>query len=251
MELVRAPHAIRQGGDVNLRPPAQITVVVLVLAVADLLTRVAPQPVADLVVPLAALAVLGLSLLFGATWAELGLARSTWRSGLRYGAAAAALVAVVVSVAAILPLTRSAFLDERYRNDAGAAVRYALLAIPLQTVIPEEIAFRGVLLALISRSYGRRSGTLCSSVLFGLWHITSSLGLATDNEGVSSQLGSGSSAQVLGVVGAVVATTLAGLVLCWLRWRSRSLLAPIGLHWALNGAAVLAASVVWEVTTPG
>ncbi|MEZ5143273.1 MAG: CPBP family intramembrane glutamic endopeptidase [Acidimicrobiales bacterium] len=48
-------------------------------------------------------------------------------------------------------------------------------------------------------------------------------------------------AQLLGVLGAVVSTTLAGLVFCFLRLRSRNLLAPILLHLATNDLGYLAA----------
>jgi membrane protease YdiL (CAAX protease family) len=50
--------------------------------------------------------------------------------------------------------------------------------------------------------------------------------------------------QVLVVVGAVTITFLAGLVFCWLRLRSRSLIAPIVAHMATNG---LALAVAWFV----
>jgi uncharacterized protein len=233
---------------VRVRPPLQLATVIVVLAVADVTARYAPGAVGNLAVPTGALVALGLSRWYGATWGELGLARPTWGSGARWGAAAAGIVIVVVAVAAALPLTRSAFADNRYHDDLGAALRYALIAIPLQTVIWEELAFRGVLLALISKPYGRRAGTIGSSVLFGLWHITSALGLTTDNATLGSHLGSGAGGQLLGVLGAVVATTAAGLVFCWLRWRSGSLIAPAALHWALNGAGVLAVAAVWHLT---
>jgi membrane protease YdiL (CAAX protease family) len=42
------------------------------------------------------------------------------------------------------------------------------------------------------------------------------------------------------VVGTVLLTTVAGAVFCWLRVRSGSLLAPVLLHWALNGLGLLA-----------
>lgn len=54
-------------------------------------------------------------------------------------------------------------------------------------------------------------------------------------------------AQIAGVAGAVVATALAGFVFTWLRRRSGSLLAPIALHWSLNGMGVLAAVLVWHL----
>jgi len=136
----------------------------------------------------------------------LGLAPATWRTGLQYGAASAAGIAGVVALAAALPQTRSAFLDSRYRNKPADALRYAFVTVPLQTVVPEEIAFRGVLLALLRRHYGPRRAAIASSVLFGLWHIPSSLDLAKDNEALSSRLGAGLPAEILGVAGAVVAT---------------------------------------------
>jgi membrane protease YdiL (CAAX protease family) len=43
----------------------------------------------------------------------------------------------------------------------------------------------------------------------------------------------------------VVFTTVAGVVFCELRRHSRSLLATVGLHWATNGLAVVAAASLW------
>ena len=52
-------------------------------------------------------------------------------------------------------------------------------------------------------------------------------------------LGAGPLAQFLGIAGAVIATAFAGWVFTWLRSRSGSLIAPIALHWCLNGAGAL------------
>jgi len=51
-----------------------------------------------------------------------------------------------------------------------------------------------------------------------------------------------------GVLLAVIATATAGLVFTWLRRRSGSLIAPIALHWSLNGLGALAAAMVWHLT---
>ena len=53
---------------------------------------------------------------------------------------------------------------------------------------------------------------------------------------------------VAGVVGAVIATAAAGFVFTWLRRRSGSLIAPIALHWSLNGMGALAAALVWQLS---
>ena len=50
-----------------------------------------------------------------------------------------------------------------------------------------------------------------------------------------------SAASLLGVLAAVVSTAAAGLVLCFLRLRSRSLVAPILVHLATNDLGYVAA----------
>ena len=44
------------------------------------------------------------------------------------------------------------------------------------------------------------------------------------------------------VLGSVAVTFAAGLIFCWLRLRSRSLIAPVVAHFATNG---LALTVAW------
>ena len=61
--------------------------------------------------------------------------------------------------------------------------------------------------------------------------------------------GGGIFGMVAGVVLAVVATGVAGFVFTWLRKRSGSLIAPIALHWSLNGVGALAAALVWHLST--
>jgi membrane protease YdiL (CAAX protease family) len=48
--------------------------------------------------------------------------------------------------------------------------------------------------------------------------------------------------EILLVLGAIAVTSVAGLVFCWLRLRSKSLIAPIMAHAATNG---LALTVAW------
>jgi membrane protease YdiL (CAAX protease family) len=50
------------------------------------------------------------------------------------------------------------------------------------------------------------------------------------------------SGQVLLILGSIGVTFVAGLVFCWLRLRSRSLIAPVLAHVAING---LALTVAW------
>ena len=165
--------------------------------------------------------------------ADLGLARRTWASGLRWGGVAAAVVAAGYGIAALIPGIAGAVAGEA--PSWPDALLKALVLIPLTTVIPEEYAFRGVLWGLLRRQSGRRVATAVSSALFGLWHVFPALGGGAANDSVAGVLGDGVAGAVLRVAGTVLFTGLAGVLFCELRDRSDSLLAPILLHWAVNG----------------
>jgi membrane protease YdiL (CAAX protease family) len=181
-------------------------------------------------------------------WSELGLGREHWKSGIGYAAAAVAVVVTVVAVGALLPLTRPLFLNNNYATVSGALIA-SMIIIPLQTVIPEELAFRGVLHGTLTRAWGFRGVAAAGSLLFGLWHVATSLRLTSSNVGFTHLFGTGVGGEVAGVLLAVAATGGAGFVFTWLRRRSGSLLAPIALHWSLNGVGALTAALVWHLST--
>lgn len=100
--------------------------------------------------------------------------------------------------------------------------------------LTEELAFRGVLLALLDRAFSGRVrvvgaalgwGTVVTSLLFGLWH-----GLSVSASG-----------QVALDWGPMLIPTVGGFVLAWCRARSGTLLLPIALHAGLNEVANLLA----------
>jgi uncharacterized protein len=188
--------------------------------------------------------------LAGLSWADMGLDRDSWGSGLRWAGVEIGLAAVVIAAGAALPLTRNAFRDSRYHLDLGSALLTSLVLIPVGTVLLEEVAFRGVLWGLLREAYGTVTATVVSSLLFGLWHALPSLGLASDNEAITQTIGSGRSAQVITVLGTMAFTACAGVVFCELRRRSGSVLASAGLHWAVNGLSVLGSAAVWAWGTP-
>jgi membrane protease YdiL (CAAX protease family) len=203
-------------------------------------------PHASLVLgPLGAVVLAAIARRAGLGWRELGLGPGTWRRGLAWAAVLIGAVAVVYTIGAALPLTRSAFRDSRYHFGFWEAMLTAFVLIPVGTVLFEEVAFRGVLWGLLRRARGTWTATIVSSVLFGLWHIFPSLGLAADNQAVGGTVGSSGSGQIISVLGVVLFTGLSGAVFCELRRRSGSLLASAGLHWATNGLGVLASAAVW------
>ena len=174
----------------------------------------------------------------GLTAADLGLAWSTWPVGLRWGTAAAMLVGAAYALAYLIAPVRQA-LPESDGEIGRAALWAVLVVIPLGTVLPEELAFRGLVLALLGRRYGALSGTLLSSGLFGLWHIAASLGGGPANAAIVGVVGGDAAGTVTRVIATVVFTTLGGVVLCWLRLRSNSLLAPVLAHWTVNALGVI------------
>src|SRR5215475_13782705 len=177
----------------------------------------------------------------GATLAALGLARAGLRAGLLYGAAAAGIVLLVLVVAAVIPATNGFLHDSRAQIGGGRLLYELAVPIVLLTAIPEEFAFRGVLLGSALRLWGPWRASLITSALFGLWHVAPTLHTMSDNRefaGAAAHTGG----QVLLVLGSVAVTFVAGLILCWLRLRSRSLIAPVMAHVAANG---LALTVAW------
>jgi membrane protease YdiL (CAAX protease family) len=225
-----------------------VGVVVVVLALTNLIAHFTTSWAGIATVPAAAVGLVLLLRSNGLGWAELGLGRDHWRSGVVYALAAVALVVTVIAVGAMLPMTRPMFMNNHYATISGALVA-SMIIIPLQTVIPEELAFRGVLHGALNRAWGFRGVALVGSLLFGLWHIATSLGLTSSNVGFTRLFGGGILGMLAGVTLAVVATGVAGFVFSWLRRRSGSLIAPIALHWSLNGLGALAAALVWHLST--
>jgi membrane protease YdiL (CAAX protease family) len=177
----------------------------------------------------------------GATRDDLGLGRADMGAGVRYGAGAFGLVLVVLLAAAVVPLTNGFLHDSRAHID-GARLLYEVgVPIVLLTAIPEELAFRGVLLGSGLRLWGPWRASLITSALFGLWHIAPTLHTMSDNHVFRGEAAS-IAGQTLLVLGSIVVTFAAGLAFCWLRLRSRSLIAPVIAHAATNG---LALTVAW------
>ncbi len=102
--------------------------------------------------------------------------------------------------------------------------------------VTEELAFRGVLLALLDRAFLGRVrvvgaelgwGAVVTSVLFGLWHgldVNSHFKVSLD-------------------IAPMVIPMLGGFVLAWCRARSGSLLLPILAHSGMNEIANLIALI--------
>lgn len=224
-----------------------VGLVVVILIAANLLAHFTTAWASIAIVPAAAVALVFALRANGLCWSELGLGREHWKSGLGYALVSVVVVVVAVAAGALLPVTRPMFLNNHYATLSGALIA-SMIIIPLHTVIPEELVFRGVLHGALNRVWGFRGVAVAGSLLFGLWHVATSLGLSSSNLGLSRLLGGGVTGMLAGVTLAVFATGAAGFVFSWLRRRSGSLIAPIALHWALNGLGALAAALVWRLS---
>jgi uncharacterized protein len=231
----------------RLRIHLDIAVVVVVLVLTNLIAHFTTPWASIGTVPVAAVGLVIMMRCSGLGWVDLGLGREHWKSGVGYALAAVAVVAAVIAVGVLLPMTRPMFMNNRYATVSGALIA-SMVVIPLQTVIPEELAFRGVLHGTLNRAWGFRGVALVGSLLFGLWHVATSLGLTGSNVGFTRLFGGGIVGMLAGVTAAVLATGAAGFVFSWLRRRSGSLIAPIALHWSLNGLGALAAALVWHLS---
>jgi len=222
-----------------------VLVVVCVLVGANIGSRFVPGLLHVVLAPMIAGALVMVARAAGLTWHDLAMRGATLRRGLKYAGIAVAATVVVYLVAVLWPVTQQIFLDTRHRTGGSTMAFAALVAIPVGTVLLEEVAFRGVLWGLVSHRFGKAAATGVTSSLFGLWHILPSLSFARDNHAVTGVLSYGGHTRPLVVVGTVVFTTLAGVVLCELRRRSGSLLAPAGLHWATNALGVVVSGMLW------
>jgi membrane protease YdiL (CAAX protease family) len=176
----------------------------------------------------------------GCSRADLGIGAEELGSGLRLGLGAAAAAAGTVALGAGLPATRRFFGDRRISGVGRAEAAYHLaVRIPLATALAEELLFRGVLLALLRQRRSPATAALGTSLLFGAWHVLPTIDHYQGNPASALVADSGKGRR-LAVVATMLSTTGAGVVFAWLRLRSRSVLAPVLAHAAVNVSAYLA-----------
>ncbi|MBZ9594502.1 CPBP family intramembrane metalloprotease [Streptomyces erythrochromogenes] len=230
----------RRRGPLGTLPAVGLTLAVLVAA--NLAVHHGNGPSGLVTAVVASVLLLGVLRGAGGTWADAGLGPGTFGRGARWALVLIGLVAVVYLAGALLPATRTLFEDRRHDGmGAGELALRVLVLVPVGTVLLEEVAFRGVLHGLVCRTHGVLRATAVSSLLFGLWHVLPSLHLATAKPALTAVVGDSAAGAALAVGGAVLFTAAAGVLFCELRRRSGSLLAPMGLHWAVNAFGYVAA----------
>lgn len=172
----------------------------------------------------------GVTLAAGAIFGfdRIGLVGGSPWTALACGVAAVA----VVAISGLLILRRSDGLellaDPRLGDlsDREYAVQ-VLVRIPVFTALIEEAFFRGVLHAALAALYPIEVAVWLGAGLFGLWHIGPGLDQARAGR-------KNTPAGVLHTLGTIVATSVAGLFLVWLRLETGSIWASVAVHAAIN-----------------
>jgi membrane protease YdiL (CAAX protease family) len=187
---------------------------------------------------------------------ELGLEQAFLRGALLLGVRVGGLVALTAALALLaLGLVSGAELSPAARVSwAELAVR-CLLWLPLDTALPEEFAFRGVLLAVMLRALGAapppwaggqhggewsellavargmsQPAVILVALAFMAWHV-----VVVQQDGPQPPLV---------IAGKLLAIFVGGLLFGSLRLRSGHLAAPLIAHWIFDAAAFTAARLL-------
>jgi membrane protease YdiL (CAAX protease family) len=183
----------------------------------------------------------------GVSAADLGLDRVARVRGWRVGRWFALATFVVMAIGLLLPTTRELFEDGRIRSLSWIEVAYhAAIAVPLGTVLLEEVAFRGVVPALFAPRLTRLRSNVAASMLFGLWHVLPAWDIYRVNPVLRDVL-HGTGGRVVGVTVGAVSTVGIGMLWCWLRDRSGSLLTTMIVHISTNSLGYVFAFIAWSI----
>lgn len=189
---------------------------------ARLRTRVAPF-VTGVV---GATVAVGAGIIFG--FDTVGLVGGTLSTTLAWGAG----TVLVMSVAGVAMMSRPDFrrqlADPRLAELSPVeAFGQIFIRIPVFTALIEEAFFRGVLHAALMALYPTEVAIWFGAGLFGLWHIGP--GVDQARAGDKSALSSATHTAMT-----VVATTVVGAFLVWLRIETGSIWAPAAVHAGIN-----------------
>lgn len=126
------------------------------------------------------------------------------------------------------PNLRSEMADPRLSTLNGKqAAGHIFVRIPLLTALVEEAFFRGVLHAALIALYPTPVAIWLGAGLFGLWHIGPGLDQAEASDKTTK-------ARTAHTIATVLATTVAGVFLVWLRIETGSIWAPVAVHAIVN-----------------
>lgn len=189
---------------------------------ARLRTRVAPLVTGLIGAGLS----LGAALLFG--FERIGLTGGDPGTAVVWGGVTIAVMSVIGAAMLYRADLRARLADQPLASLGNAdACAQIFVRIPIFTALIEEAFFRGVLHAALMALYPVEVAIWLGAGLFGLWHI----GPGADQAHTGGRSVRG---RALHTAITVVATTVAGAFLVWLRIETGSIWAPVAVHAAIN-----------------
>ncbi|MSQ28046.1 MAG: CPBP family intramembrane metalloprotease [Dehalococcoidia bacterium] len=173
---------------------------------------------------------------WGLSLEEIGLRRQRAgiEAGLGLGLGAVMAAASLLFLRFPLVLESPITYEPVRAADAAGLVQRVLVSMPLDTVLLEELAFRGVLLAGLLRTRAPVVAVVVNAGLFSAWHITINFQTVASTNLHESPL-----LFALGLIGAHLAIFGAGVVLAVLRMKSLTLAPCFAAHWGVNTGLLL------------
>lgn len=189
---------------------------------ARLRTRIAPVVTGVI----GAGVVVAAGMIFG--FERIGLVGGSATTAIAWGVATVLGLSILGAIMMGRPELRQQLVDPRLTNlSRGEAFSQIFLRIPVFTALIEEAFFRGVLHAALLALYPVEVAIWLGAGLFGLWHIGP--GVDQAQAGDKSMWASTAHTAVT-----VVATTVAGAFLVWLRVETGPIWAPVAVHAGIN-----------------
>jgi membrane protease YdiL (CAAX protease family) len=221
----------------------EILLITLILIYGVLLTKIIPRKAHISVNLFATLSIIGLGLLLGLSFKEMGLTL--------IGPTNFIFITLLVSVAIFLgtfllskiPFLKQFFLGESFATAKKRTIIYeAGFRIPFGTALVEETLFRGVLLGLLLQTHTTTQAVLIAAVVFGLWHIAPTTSTLEGNNAVQLALKQSKSRRFGSIAGVVLTTTIAGIFFGWLRVVTGTIITTWLIHWAINSSGAVVAA---------
>jgi membrane protease YdiL (CAAX protease family) len=156
----------------------------------------------------------------GVSWANLGLGVNSLG------------VVLIFAVLAILALEFVVLKNRVQLN--GKNYEELFIRIPIGTALAEELIFRSSLMGLLLQNYSRLAAITVSSAAFGLWHILPGPGSILATQKIAGWQAPVWLALTSSAILTVIATTVGGIFIGWLRIISGGIVLPWIFHASIN-----------------
>lgn len=222
----------------------ELVLVILILLYGTVLARLVPLRYhLFLNIGISAVAII-LGLAFGLNYTEMGISIFSILPGIAVAFAATTAIIIGTLVISVIPPLRHYFLGNNLAHASGKLIAFeAAIRIPFGTALVEEILFRGVLLGLLLAHHTPTMAIIISAAIFGFWHIFPTINSLENNQVMAAKMKGQKKRKTGAVAGAVLLTSIAGLIFGWLRLLAGSIIAPWLVHWSINASGVLGVAV--------